>query len=349
MAVTVTHTEESLTGQNLLRNPKNQAPDLSRTGTVFNIQRFSIHDGPGIRTTVFLKGCSLRCFWCHNPEGLHVNLEIQFTPSRCIGCGECVRACPDGAQELLADGTRMYHRDRCDLCGKCLDVCFSGGLQQVGKEMTSEEVMAEVRRDIAFYETSGGGITLSGGEPLIQPQFALAILAQAKAEGIHTAIETTSNVHWEVIESIFPVTDLVMMDIKHMDSARHREVTGVPNERILANARRLAESGKPVLFRTPVVPTVNDTPEEIGAIAAYIASIKSTRPGSTPPPGSAVHASRPVENPDLELLPFHRMAGDKYRSLGMDYLAAPLETPSKEKMLSLAEAATAAGITVRVR
>src|SRR5450759_1433782 len=321
------------------------------TGIVFNIQRFSIHDGPGIRTTVFFKGCSLRCFWCHNPEGLHLKPEVQFFPSRCIGCGECVISCAQGAQELLPDGKRLYNREKCVVCGKCVENCFSGGLQMNGKTMTVDEVLDEVRQDRAFYETSGGGVTLSGGEPMLQPDFAYHLLARAREEGIPTAVQTTSNVRWELIERILPVTDLFMVDIKSMDSAKHKAVTGVSNEQILENARRLAQACPAIIFRVPVVPTVNDTPEEIAAIAQFVTDLKTLRPPKTQSSqfNSPMAESRPLENPDLELLPFHRLAGDKYRSLSMDYHAAELETPSKEKMSALAEVARQFGITVRCR
>ena len=319
------------------------------TGTIFNIQRFSIHDGPGIRTTVFFKGCSLRCFWCHNPEGLHLKPEIQFFSARCIGCGECVRTCPEGAQELLKDGTRIFHRDLCTVCGKCVETCFPGGLQMNGKAMSAAEVMAEVLQDRAFYETSGGGVTLSGGEPLLQPEFARQILARARDEGISTAIETTTNVRWELIEAIFPVTDLFMVDLKHLDDEKHRAVTGVTNRQILENAEKLVARHVPVIFRVPVVPTVNDTPEEIAAIASFVAGLHQKYPAVSPHPGPNGHKNPADQQPDLELLPFHRMAGDKYASLAMPYQASSLESPSKEKMNELADVARKSGLRVRSR
>lgn len=295
------------------------------TGLIFNIQRFSIHDGPGIRTTVFYKGCPLRCFWCHNPEGLKGQPEVQYFPQRCIGCGACVEACEHGAH-LLSEGEHRYDRQVCVTCGKCIAECCSEALQIAGRQMTVEETAAEVLRDRPFYDSQGGGVTLSGGEPLQQREFTLALLKRLKDEEIHTAIETTAYFPWERLEEVLPLVDLVMMDIKHLDSVSHKAATGVPNERILANARRLAESGKPLLFRTPVIPTVNDRVEDIGAIAAFVQELNGLRPAG-------------AKSLTLELLPFHRLAGDKYRSLDMEYHANHLETPTQAHLqVLLAEA-----------
>ncbi len=304
-------------------------------GLVFNLQRFSIHDGPGIRTTVFLKGCPLRCFWCHNPEGLRPRLEVQFTPSRCIACGACVRACQHGAQELGPHG-RLYHRDRCVTCGACVAECFAEALQLSGREMTVEQVKAEVLRDRAFYESSGGGVTLSGGEPLLQPAFTLALLQACRAAGLHTAVETTTQTRWENLRAILPFVDLFMVDIKHLDSRQHQAATGVANHRILANIRRLAATSKPILFRTPVVPTVNATVPEIQAIAEFVRELSAARPAGAPPLA-------------LELLPFHRLAADKYTSLGLDDRAAHLIPPSKAAMAELVQAARAVGVPALAR
>ena len=211
-------------------------------GIVTNIQRFSIHDGPGIRTTVFLKGCNLRCFWCHNPETLKPKAELQLFPDRCIGCGVCFDRCPQGAH-VEVNGGRLFRRELCVACGTCVETCYAQSLVLVGESKTVEEVVEEVLRDRPFYERSDGGVTLSGGEPLLQLAFSRAILARCKEENLHTAIETAASFPWERIETILPVTDLVMMDIKLMDADKHRAATGVSNERILDSAQRLGQIG----------------------------------------------------------------------------------------------------------
>ncbi len=318
------------------------------TGTVINVQRFSIHDGPGIRTTVFFKGCSLRCFWCHNPESIRPRPEIQFYADRCIGCRECLAICPQGAHSFDGassavgvtgvDGGHEYARDACIVCGQCVDVCCAEAVELTGRAMSVGAVMQEVLADREFYAKSGGGVTLSGGEPLLQREFAHAILARCQAAGVHTAIETAANCPWAYLEELLPVTELFMMDIKHMDPVKHKDATGVSNERILANAKRLAASGKPVLFRIPVIPTVNDTEEEIAAIAAFVSDLGALGVGA---------ANRQHGLPQLELLTFHRLASDKYQSLGLDYRAASLEPPTKARMAELTQAAAQQGVQVR--
>jgi pyruvate formate lyase activating enzyme len=311
------------------------------TGLVSNIQRFSVHDGPGIRTTVFLKGCTLRCFWCHNPETIGRDLELQLHPDRCIGCQECIRVCPEGAQTLNEEGEPVYYREKCVACGACVEVCYAGARELTAREMTVESVVEEVLQDRPFYDNSGGGVTLSGGEPVYQPAFSYMILSRCRDEGVATAIETAGNVPWEKLAELLPVTDLVMMDLKHMDPEKHRWAVGASNRLLLANARRLIETDKPIIFRTPVVPTVNDTPEEIGAIAAFVREMREIRADATD--GSEGPAI------SLELLPFHRMAGDKYNSMGLSYRARDLPPPTKETMAALTEAAEACGIPVRSR
>ncbi len=289
------------------------------SGTVTDIQHFSVHDGPGIRTTVFVKGCNLRCFWCHNPETQASGLELQYYPDRCIACGKCVEVCPESAHSMV-DGLHAFDRSRCTACGACTDVCYSRALVMAGAERTAAEVVEIVLRDRAFYDTSGGGLTISGGEPLLQPAFTRAVLAGCRAEGIHTAVETAANVPWNRIQEILPVTDLVMMDIKSMDSDVHRRATGVPNARILENAQRLAEYGVPLIVRTPVVPGVNDDEASIRAIAEFASGLSSLV--------------------RYELLRFHAMAGSKYAALDLPFHAGDITPPTDEQMERLADIAT---------
>jgi len=305
-------------------------------GNVFHIQRFSIHDGPGIRTTVFLKGCSMRCFWCHNPEGRLPQPEIRYTAERCITCGACVEACPNHAH-TISDGVHLFDREACRMAGECVDVCYSGALELNGRSMTPQQVLEEVLRDRAFYSPSGGGVTLSGGEPSLSRDFSRRILELCKAEGIHTAIETCGDSPWPVMESFLPVTDLIMMDLKVIPPDKHRAVTGRPNAQILENARRLAERGVPVIFRTPVVPTVNDSDEEIDRIATFIRTLSN---GRTAGDGPATLS--------YELLPFHALATDKYRSLGLDFPAGALTTPPPQTMERLLQVALRHGISARI-
>jgi pyruvate formate lyase activating enzyme len=288
---------------------------MSPTGRIFDVQRFSIHDGPGIRTTVFLKGCALRCFWCHNPEGLSPQPQVQFYATRCIACGECAAVCPAGAH-TFEGGDHIYRREDCQTCGRCVERCDAEGLLLIGRAASVDDVLDEVLRDRAFYETSGGGVTLSGGDPTVQPDFSIALLNACKQAGLHTAVETTAHTSWDVLARFLPVTDLFLVDLKQMDSERHRAATGVPNGRILENARRLTETGVPIVFRVPIVPTVNDAPDDIAAIAAFVAGLAQGR-------DAAIR---------LELLAFHRLAADKYRSLGLEYRAADLQPPSRARM-----------------
>jgi pyruvate formate lyase activating enzyme len=314
---------------------------MAASDIVFNIQRFSLHDGPGIRTTVFLKGCSMRCFWCHNPEGQDPRTELRYFPDRCIACGQCVIACPNNAHELTG-GAHIFRRERCDVAGRCVETCYSGALQLEGRRMTVEQVMEEVLRDKAFYETSRGGITLSGGEPALSGDFAREILRQCKNNGLHTAIETCGECSWTSLETLLPVTDLIMMDIKQMAPEGHRSATGESNDRILANAHRLALSGKPIIFRTPVIPTVNDSEEAIGEIARFVRELIALRHTNG-------RASGETTGVRYELLAFHNLASDKYRSLDREYKASALRPPTNEKMSLLLNVARRHGIEARIR
>ncbi len=314
---------------------------MSKTGVVFHIQRFSIHDGPGIRTTVFLKSCAMSCFWCHNPEGGHPHPEIQYFQDRCIACGECVKACPNHAHEMQ-NGQHIFLRERCQASSECVETCYSNALELTGKHMRVEGIMEEVLRDRAFYESSNGGVTLSGGEPALQRDFARELLERCKGEGIHTAIETCGYSRWQDLEALLPVTDLIMMDIKLMTPDKHQVATGNSNQRILANARRLTLTDKPIIFRTPVVPTVNDSQEEIGKIVTFVRRLMDLRRKD----GRGTGESEGIK---YELLPFHKLASDKYFSLGLENKVSNIDPPTKEKMLELANVAKRSGVDARIR
>jgi pyruvate formate lyase activating enzyme len=284
------------------------------TGQIFNIQRFSIHDGPGIRTTVFLKGCSLSCAWCHNPESVSRKPELVFFPSKCIGCGRCFEACEDGVLRMEGE-ERRYDRSRCRLCGRCAQACYAEALVMEGRQETAENVVAEILKDRPFYDNSGGGATVSGGEPLVQAAFTAEILERCHGHGVHTCLDTAANVPWDAFEATLPHTDLVLLDLKIMDDERHRAATGASNERILANARRLAGAGLPVVVRVPVIPGFTDDETNVAAIGEFLADL----------PG--------IEQ--VELLPYHGFAEAKYRRLERPYALAGAEPPSREQLDAL--------------
>ena len=217
---------------------------------IADIIRFATHDGPGIRSTVFLKGCPLSCVWCHNPETISPTPEIGYFAKKCIGCGECVRVCPEGAHRV-EDGRHTFDRALCVACGACAEVCLGEALTLYGREMTAEQVLATVLRDRAFYDQTGGGLTLSGGEPLLQAQFCAEVLGMAHHEGIHTAVDTCGAVPWEAFEAVLSVTDIFLYDLKHTDPTVHRKYTGADNALIIENLRRLSASGAAIEVRIP--------------------------------------------------------------------------------------------------
>ena len=301
---------------------------MSTQGWVFNIQRFSLHDGPGIRTTVFLKGCPLRCQWCHNPEGLETEPQVRLTLNLCSRCGRCAAACAHGGHEVTADGHQL-HLAECVRCGKCAEACLIGALEVVGKRMTVEEVLGVVRRDLPFYEQSNGGMTLSGGEPLAQYAFSRALLQAAKAEGMHTAVETSALIPWPRLAALAPLTDLWLVDLKHTDDARHRLFTGVPNRRILANICRMVDAGWPLVLRIPWVPQRNAEPAFLAGLTDFLRALP------TPPP--------------VEFMPYHRLGQGKWTSLGGDS-TMPDDIPAAERteIEPWAEALRAVGVEVKI-
>ena len=255
-------------------------------------------------------------------------------------CGECVILCEQGAHQIQ-DGKHTYDRTRCVQCGRCIEACCAGAVEFTGKVMTAEQVLEEVLRDEAFYETSHGGITISGGEPLLQLDFTSHLLELSKASGLHTAVETTLYRKWKDIVSILPLVDLFLVDLKLMNTDQHRAATGISNRQILANARKLAKTDKPIIFHTPVIPKVNDTEEALSAIAEFVRETINLRMNQLPSgfdPGIS-----------LELLPFHRLAGGKYESLGLSYTARDLSPVPQEKLASLLKTAAQFGIPVKIR
>lgn len=296
-------------------------------GTIFNIMRYSVNDGPGIRTTVFLKGCPLSCWWCHNPEGIHRNVEVAYRDERCIVCGDCVEQCVQHAL-IVEEGAVRRDGERCIVCGTCTDTCFTGARELLGREITVEDLVSAVLKDRVFYDESGGGVTFSGGEPLLQPEFLTAALEAVKAQGIHTAVETSGLGTPAHLERIRAMTDLFLYDIKLADDARHRDSTGVSNALILSNLRLLASDHAHVIVRIPVVPGFNDDDLNMRQI------------------GDVLHGLAGIH--EVHLLPFHAGASGKYRSLGMEYRLDDVHSPSAERMDEIARSFSDRGLTVHI-
>lgn len=279
-------------------------------GTVLNVQKYSIHDGPGIRTTIFLKGCPLACWWCHNPESLSAKTEIVFLLNKCIGCGDCTKICPNAAITLTSQGVEK-DGIKCSLCEMCVEACPTGAMEKLGHKKTVAEVMREIEKDSIFYEESGGGVTFSGGEALHQLEFLDALLTACKAKGIHTALDTSGYASWESIARIADKVDLFLYDIKLMDEEQHKQYTGVSNKPILENLEKLAAAQHRIWIRIPVIPGINDDEKNIKALGEFLSSLNLR---------------------DVYLLPYHNIAIDKYARLGKTYHLPDLASLSPSQM-----------------
>lgn len=302
--------------------------DEWRMGRVFDVKKFSVHDGPGIRTTVFLKGCPLRCLWCSNPESQRMEPQIVFWPERCIRCETCLAVCPQSA--IVADeaGRKQVLPERCDLCGRCLEECYAGALEQIGRLMTVDEVLSLVEEDRPFYEESGGGVTLSGGEPAAQPGFSQRLLQGCQERDIHTAIDTCGYAPWEVWQALLPYLDLILYDLKEIDPLRHKRYTGVSNKLILDNLKRLACTGRAIIVRRPVIPGYNDDEGSIHTLARFVQEL------------STVH--------EIDLLPYHRFGRGKYERLGMEYPMGDEPSTREEEVAGLRDILVAYGFQVKI-
>lgn len=283
---------------------------------VTNIQGYSIHDGPGIRTVVFLKGCGLECQWCSNPECISPQPEVGFIKNLCTKCGKCAEVCPDGALIYEEGELPRIDRERCSGCGACSEVCSYKAIVLYGEQMNPDEVFDAVNRDKMFYLASGGGVTISGGEPLLQPQFVCELFEKCRRAGIHTGIETTGCASESTLRQVLPYTDLVLYDLKHLNSEKHRQYTGKPNELILSNAKIVAASGVETLFRMPLIPGINDDSQNIKETAEFLH-------------GLGDNALR------IELMPYHRLGKGKYESLDKEFHLSEILSPEPNEIDSV--------------
>lgn len=298
------------------------------TGTIFDLKRYAIHDGPGIRTTVFLKGCLLNCPWCHNPEGKNEKPEFMWWAEKCIGCRDCQDACTKEAISFSKDSL-LLDRAKCDLCSACTDSCPSEALKLIGEEITVAQVLKVVEKDRAFYDQSGGGVTLSGGEPLLQPDFAYSLLKACKGRGIHTAVDTCGHVDSKVLMGISEHVDLFLYDLKLIDEEKHQKFTGVSNKLILENLKRLSDGGRKTIVRFPLIPGVNDEENDIREVGAYVSSLRGVK--------------------EINILPYHKGGVEKSRrvtgSADQLYDNSP---PSAEALNRVEKKLKSFGLKIRV-
>ena len=283
-------------------------------GMVFNIERYAVHDGPGIRTIVFLSGCRLRCWWCQNPEGQELKPQLIFLVNNCTGCGKCISLCSNQAIEQI-NGKIVMNWNKCKRCLECVEICPNEARQNVIKVITSNGVLEEIIKDIPFYRRSNGGVTLSGGDPLVQSDFASEILKLCKERRIHTAIETSGFSDWDNFVKVLKYTDFIFFDIKHMDSTKHKYGTGVGNEKILENLKKISNLNKNIVIRIPIIPGFNDSIENIEKTAKYVKDLKNII--------------------KLELLPYNKLGVIKYERIGKQYLLNDPEPPRSENLIKI--------------
>ncbi len=285
------------------------------SGTIFDIKRYAINDGPGIRTAVFFKGCPLRCWWCHNPEGQVKTPQLMYRANRCKTTGACLSACPQGAIRL--DGISVTDWALCDQCGKCAVVCYAGAREMVGRSVSSRELRDEIRRDVPFYDQSGGGVTMTGGEPMYQLKFLKEILQRCTEQGIRTAVDTSGATSWENFAVILPLVDLFLYDVKVMDDTRHKRYTSVSNRRILDNLQQLAEAEAHIIVRIPLVPGCNDDEQNLEACALFLARLPTLE--------------------GVQVMPYHDIGRAKYEALGMEYKLDEIQPASAEQVQTVEE------------
>ena len=285
------------------------------TGEIFDIKKYAIHDGPGIRTTVFFKGCPLSCWWCHNPEGIKRTAERLYRQDRCIGCKECIQVCSHDAIADSADRPK-WDPSRCEYCKTCALVCPTEAVTFVGKTMSVDDVIAEITKDTVFYDESNGGVTISGGEPLMQPQFLLKLLEGCGHLDLHRTVDTSGYADTKTLLQVAACTELFLYDLKHMDPEKHFKYTGVSNEKILENLKCLSEHGADIIVRLPIIPGINSHDENIDRTGAFISSLSGIR--------------------CVNILPYHCAAITKYKNFNMEYSSSDVEPPSKDQLESIA-------------